>query len=136
MNNVEKLVETLINATENKQISWRVLRKSEVVLRNNRLLLNDSAYTIDTEDENMIVISKYMQNDKPYAPITPETVYIEKVSLLIIDRFNGEIMTQVDEAELESSHRLWTLYKLADRSEKGADKIIDNLIDKYKGFPF
>lgn len=136
MNNVEKLVETLISATENKQISWRMLRKSETAISNNRLLLNDSAYTIDTEDEQMIVISKYMQNEKPYAPLTPDTVYIEKVSLLILDRFNGGIVTQVDEAELESSHRLWTLYKLADRSEKGADKIIDNLIDKYRGFPF
>lgn len=79
---------------------------------------------------------KYMQNEKPYAPLTPDTVYIEKVLLLILDRFNGGIVTQVDEAELESSRRLWILYKLADRSEKGADKIIDYLIDKYRGFPF
>lgn len=135
MNNVETLVETLIEATEKKRVSWRTLSKSEKAIAYNRLL-NDEAYTIDSKDEEMVIVSKYRENEKPYAQITHETVFIEKVSLLIVNRFKGEILTQVDEAELEMSHRLWTLYKLADRSDKGADKVIDNLIDKYKEFPF
>lgn len=136
MSNVEKLVETFIEATEEKRMSWRNPSVTEKAMIESKVPSNMGIYILSSNDEEMVAIVKYVVSDKPWAPPSDDTVYTEKVSLLILNTTKNQIVTQIDEVELGVSHRLWTLYKLADRSEKGADKIIDNLIDKYKKFLF
>lgn len=136
MSNIDNLIETLIEATESKKASWGVASNEDRFKINLKCSTLLGMYFIKTEDKDKVFIAHYTINNNPNPLIQFDNEYTEKVSLIIFDSSTQKIITQIEEAELEESHRLWTLFKLADRSEKGADKVIDSLIKKFRPFNF
>lgn len=56
----------------------------------------------------------------------------EKIDLRLYDKQNtNSAKLLIEEDDIAQPHRLWTLYKLADRNASGADKLIDEIIFKY-----
>lgn len=124
MNKDDKLIEALINATEKKKVKW----VWENWKSNNYI---EETYTskdllIHYEDkETTLVLVKYGTLE-------------EKVDFLIFDGRIGvsKPILIIEEKDIDSPHRLWTLYKLADRNANGTDKIIDTIISKYSDYNF
>lgn len=115
MNRDEKLIETLIAATENGKANWR---KEDWI---------NIEYLIKTygEAEGLVILVGQAKHVflKKYGSVE------ERVDLLLFNN-KGTPALVIEEMDIQEGHRLWTLYKLAERNASGADKMIDEIISE------
>jgi len=144
LSKLDRLIDTFIEATEEKRMNWCEALCDEQIKEN--IGGNDcyGVFKVDAfNSAEDIFIIKYATNTNEEAlfnqtilGIPEKNKPMDKVKLVIINIMTMQIITGVDETDIENPHRLWTLFKLADRNAKGVDIVIDNLIDKYTKFEF
>ncbi|WP_416141652.1 hypothetical protein ACM1TL_05430 [Lysinibacillus capsici] len=143
MSKLDKLIDTFIEATEEKRMKWSEANSNNLIKQS---IEGNSSYgvlRVDTTDLEDVYIIKYTTNTNSSATLEKTLTgdiekykSVDKVKLIICNIAKMQIITEIEETDIGNPHRLWTLFKLADRNAKGADVVIDNLIDKYSKYPF
>lgn len=120
MSKENAFIEILISSTEKETASWEIYEELDNSYL--RSVYNGQSAIVCDIDSNRIVLIKYGGSS-----------YEEERVDLILFKGTGENQKpalSIEQGDLEKPHRLWTLYKLADRNATGADKIMDDIISK------
>ena len=124
MSKDDKLVEALINVTEKNKVEWHW---EDGVF---------GAYFREGYSSPKVLVH-VVDNESTFFLVKYGTS-LEKIDLLLFDKRKNidEPALEIEEEDIEIPHRLWTLYKLAERNASGADRIIDDIIAKYSDSSF
>lgn len=121
MSKINGLVETLIKSTEVGNIQWTIeeARRSDYILE--QFLYDDDEFIYSDLYGNKVCLIKFGG--------TQERVKIVLFSKTLQDR---KPVSVIEEDDIDKPHRLWTLFKLAERNASGADKMIEDITSKLK----
>lgn len=120
MSNLNELVETLVTATQNKKVNWYYIDGSTSEHIYNTYHLNDDEEILCSDvNGNKICLVKYGGTN-------------EVIDLILFGESVNDLRPAlcIEENDISQPHRLWTLYKLAERNATGADRIIEGIISK------
>ncbi|PEF64800.1 hypothetical protein CON33_21090 [Bacillus anthracis] len=129
MNKDDKFVRALIKGTEKKKANWNTVANNFYKdFREVGEFIEDAYSYLDATKSRRIIIYK--------ASITTTDHFgedLEKVNmhLVIAKGTSYEGAFKISDYDLNDSSLLWTLYKMVQRSESGADSLIDDLIKEF-----
>lgn len=119
MSKINGFVESLIKSTEVGNIQWTIEEAHRSEYISEQFLNDDDEFIYSDLFGNKVCLIKFGG--------IQERVKIILFSKTLDDRKPASV---IEEDDVDKSHRLWTLYKLAERNATGADKIIEDIISK------
>lgn len=130
MNKEMSLIQALVNGTRERKIKWlKFSMEHYSSLVESSETVEDTAYYFSEINQTLVVYktSKIVTED-----FGADVEHIN-IHLAAFEGFQfSEISFKVSDFDLkDESSEMWTLYKLAKRSENGADSLMDSIIKKY-----
>lgn len=119
MSKIDGFVETLIKSTEAGKIQWTIEEGDKSNFIEEEYLYPGDEFVYSDVYGSKVCLIKFGG--------TQERVIIVLFSKTLNDKKPASI---IEENDIDKPHRLWTLYKLAERNATGADEIISNIMSK------
>jgi hypothetical protein len=130
-NKDDKLIKALIKGTEDKKIKWYSIKNIYLKeLKEIGETVEAAYYFEDVSLGRRIIL--YKSSSIGTDPYSGEEIEKVNIHLAFSDIINYKPTFKISDYELNNSSLIWTLYKLVQRSESGADSVIDALLKEFE----
>ncbi|MHA4046530.1 hypothetical protein [Bacillus cereus] len=129
MNKDDKFVRALIKGTEKKKANWNTVANSfyKDFKEAGEFIENAYSYLDATKSRRIIIYKASITTTDHFGDDVEKT----NMHLVIAKGTSYEEAFKISDYDLTDSPSLWTLYKMVQRSESGADSVIDDLIKEF-----